>query len=289
MPEEDSDPEASKSKEEADPKNNKTEDEPTEKPETEQESSGSPGTVQLSVRSLVIGVFVLGIAIGFSGGVLTSGNSANLLGTISGDGSQDSPQPSNNQGNQQETQNVDMSDVEIEGEPVLGDSDAAVTMFVYEDFQCPFCKRFEEGAFQQIKSNYVDTGQVKVVWKDRPLPQVGHEWAEPAAAAMECVYREGGNQAFWNVKEKVFANQNTLSTSNIQSQIKTWASEEGVSESSVQSCLDNGNPMEEVNQDSRQGQNIGAGGTPTAFVDGEKIVGAQPYSNFEQKIENALS
>ena len=287
MPEEDSETEESETQPEPDSENNET-DTSTENSEKPEQSSSSSGTVQLSVRSLVIGVFVLGIAIGFSGGVLTS-QSGQLLGSISADGGQESPQPSDSQGNQQESQNVDMNDVEIEGEPVLGESDASVTMFVYEDFQCPFCKRFEEGAFQEIKTNYVDTGQVKVVWKDRPLPQVGHEWAEPSAAAMECVYREGGNQAFWNVKDKVFANQNTLSTSNVESQIKSWASEEGVSETAVQSCIDNDNPMEEVNQDSRQGQNIGADGTPTAFINGQKIVGAQPYSNFEQKIEKALS
>ena len=177
--------------------------------------------------------------------------------------------------------------IETEGEPVLGEEDAEVTIVVFEDFQCPFCKRFEENAFPQIKSNYVETGEVKVVWKDRPLPQL-HPWAEGAAAAMECVYREGGNQAFWDTKNKIFSNQADISTSNVESQIKSWAAEEGVSESEVQSCLGDDNPMEEVNADSTEGENAGASGTPTVFVDDQKIVGAQPYSNFESAIETEL-
>ena len=250
--------------------------------ETKEENKGSSKTLQLSVNTVIIGAFVLGIAIGFSGGVLTS------QGTFSLDGSEDTPtQPADD--NNEETETIDMSEIDMEGEPVLGSEDAEVTMVIYEDFQCPFCKRFEDNAFPQIKSNYIVSGEVKAVWKDLPLPQIGHEWAEPAAAAMECVYREGGNEAFWNVKEKVFSNQNTVSLSNVETKIKGWASEEGVSESAVQSCIDNDNPMEEVNADSEEARTIGASGTPTVFINGVKIVGAQPYGNFETAIENALS
>jgi protein-disulfide isomerase len=180
------------------------------------------------------------------------------------------------------------------GEPVLGEEDAPVTMVVYEDFQCPFCKRFETESFPQIKSNYVDSGQVKVIWKDRPIPQLGHDWAEPAAAAMECVYRQD-NDAFWNVKDELFSQAKTLTRGeeeftpeNIQSRIVTIASDEGVSSSAVQSCVDNGNPMDEVNADSREAQEIGASGTPSFFINGNKVVGAQPYSSFETTIEEEL-
>ncbi|MDY6778417.1 MAG: thioredoxin domain-containing protein [Candidatus Nanohaloarchaea archaeon] len=131
------------------------------------------------------------------------------------------------------------------------------------------------------------TGKVKVVWKDFPLTQL-HPWAKPAAAAMECVYRKGGNDAFWAVKKKVFDNQNTLSTSNVQSQIISWAAQEGVSESAVRNCLQNGNPMQEVNADKQEGSSLGVSGTPTAFVGGVKLVGAQPYSRFKTVIENQL-
>jgi protein-disulfide isomerase len=262
-------------------------------PEEETDSSGneSERTVTLSVNAVIIGAFVVGLAIGFAGGVLASqGGMVGLEAAPTGNTDTGSPtgEPSDTGTDSQEQETIDMSEIEMEGEPVLGESDAPVTMVMYEDFECPFCKRFEDNAFPQIKENYIDTGQVKAVWKDRPLPRL-HPWAEPAAAAMECVYREGGNEAFWNVKNQIFANQKQLSTSNVESQITSWASEQGVSESAVQSCLENGNPMDEVNADSQEGLDIGASGTPTIFIDGQKIVGAQPYSNFESAIEEALN
>jgi len=295
MPEEDSESGGQGSPETTDEKDTNNSNQQTSEDHSNMSNSS---TVQLSVRSLVIGVFVMGVAIGFSGGIMT-GSGTSLIGTDSADNmdvEDPTPQPSDtgsdNTGqddtnDQNDGNSINMDDIDLEGEPVLGQEDAPVTMVVYEDFECPFCKRFEEGAVKQIESNYVDSGQVKVVWKDRPLTQL-HPWAEPAAAAAECVYREGGDEAFWNVKDKVFANQESIETSNVESKIKSWASEEGVSESAVQSCIDNDNPMEEVNADSTEGEELGASGTPTAFIDGRKIVGAQPFSNFEPVIEAAL-
>ena len=259
------------------------------------QSSAESGTIQLSVRSLVAGVFVLGIALGFSGGVLTSGGNS-LMAPQTGN---DAPSPSQAEdtNNNQQADTVDMTKIDMEGEPVLGEDDAQVTMVIYEDYQCPFCKRFETETFPQIKSNFVDTGDVKVVWKDFPAPSLGHDWAEPAAAATECVYREGDNEAFWNVNKKIFEQAKTLTrgedeftTENIQSRIKEFASEEGVSESAIQSCIDNDNPMQEVNGDKQGIQAITSSiGTPTAIINGKKVVGAQPYPQFESVIEEELS
>jgi len=145
---------------------------------------------QLSATHALLGVFLIGMVTGGFGhtvldnSVLTD-NSQNLE-----PDTDTNPQPSGSQDDGQptggaETETVSIEDITSEGEPVLGDSDAPVTIFLYEDYQCPFCQQFEQGAVPQIVSNYVDSGQVKLVWKDLPLPQIGHEWAEPAAAAME--------------------------------------------------------------------------------------------------------
>lgn len=252
---------------------------------------------QLSATHALIGVFLVGLVTGgFGHAVLDdtvlTGNTQELM---DGPGDTDTnPQPSGNEDNgdqepaQPDSNTINMDDIPLEGEPMLGDQNAPVTMVVYEDFQCPFCQQFEQNAMPQIVNNYVESGQVRVVWKDLPLPQIGHEWAEPAAEAMECVYRQD-EDAFWNVKSKVFDNQNTIARSNVQSKIKDYASQEGVSSSAVQSCIDNDNPMDEVNSDSQEAQQLGVSGTPTIVIDGEKIVGAQPYSNFEQVIENKLN
>jgi protein-disulfide isomerase len=175
---------------------------------------------------------------------------------------------------------------EYESDPVLGDEDAEVTMTVYEDFQCPFCKRLEDGAMDEIEENYVETGKVKIVWKDRPLPEL-HPWAKPAAETMECVFREE-EEAFWEVKDRIFNNQNQLSTSNVQDTIKDWAEDEGVSKESVETCLVEENPMGEVKADIEEAEMKGASGTPTSFIRNKKLVGAQPYSRFEEVIEAKL-
>jgi protein-disulfide isomerase len=226
-------------------------------------------------------------------------------GAIPGNGDSPGSSPSDGSDGSGSTSTVDVSSIETEGEPVLGESDAPVTMVVYEDFQCPFCQRFENGAVQQVESEYVESGQVKIIWKDFPLPSLGHNWAEPSAKTMECVYRQS-NDAFWALKDKVFNNQNTISEQTVEEQIIGWATQEGVSESAVRSCLENGNPMEEVNADKQEGRNFDTviqtpqgprqfiSGTPSSVIygegdsEGEPIIGAQPFSVIQNTIDSKL-
>jgi len=193
-------------------------------------TSGDEG-LQIPIRMALIGVFVLGVAVGLSSGLLISGSSLDLgmaEGSNGDSGDNTDPTETGNTDSadsQGESSTVDVSAIEKTGEPVLGESDAPVTMVVYEDFQCPFCSRFETGAVQEVESEYVESGQVKIMWKDFPIPQLGHDWAEPAAETMECVYRQD-EDVFWNIKDKVFQNQETLTRSTAQDQIISWASSE---------------------------------------------------------------
>jgi protein-disulfide isomerase len=274
--------------------------------ENDSKKNNSQSSISLSARQFGGVAFALGLFIGLTLGGLGGAAAVGVIQdatpqdqTPENQPSDETNSPDSEQGTQENQNNrVDLSNLEMEGEPKLGESDAPVTMVVYEDFQCPFCKRFEQNTFPQIKENYVDSGKVQVIWKDYPVPQLGHEWAEPSAAAMECVYREGGDDAFWNVKSELFSQAKTLTrgeneftTQNIQERIKKMADSEGVDSSSIQTCLDEGNPMEEVNSDKSEIQQIKGGGigTPTIYINGREIVGAQPYSNFEAVIENELS
>lgn len=243
----------------------------------------------LSASHALVGVFLIGLVTGgFGYSLMDSTLMSDQAQMVESD---NNPQPSGNQDTQDQapsTDTVSMDQIEIEGEPVLGDENAPVTMVIYEDYQCPFCQRFEQNTMPQIVSNYVDSGDVKVVWKDLPLPQLGHEWADPAARAMECVYRQD-EAAFWEVKKSVFDNQNVITSQSVVSDIKGYASQQGVSESAVQSCLDNENPMDEVNSDSQEARDLGVNGTPTIIINGQKVVGAQPFSRFESVIESELN
>jgi protein-disulfide isomerase len=109
--------------------------------------------------------------------------------------------------------------ISIEGEPVLGNPDAPVTLVEISDFQCPYCGKFARETFPQIKKEYIDAGKVKAVFKNFPLP--AHTYAQKAAEAGECANEQG---KFWEYQEKLFANQNALSITDL----KKYAQELGL-------------------------------------------------------------
>ena len=176
--------------------------------------------------------------------------------------------------------------VSISGEPVLGSENASVTVVEYGDFQCPACNSFEQETFSRLKTEYIDTGQANFVWKDYPLTQI-HDWAEPSAAAMECVYRED-EEAFWNVKSTLFDQQRSMNLNNVENNIVNWAAQEGVNETEVRSCIEDGGTVQEVRNDLREGQANGVTGTPTVFVNGKQVDSSYTaISNaIDQELEN---
>jgi len=174
----------------------------------------------------------------------------------------------------------------IEDEPMLGNPDANITIVEFGDFQCPYCAQFSQQTYPQIVNNYIETGQVNMVWKDYPLTEIGHEWARPAAMANECVYREGGDEAFFNVKEQVFTNQNQLNAGNVRSEIISYAEEENVSSEAIRSCMNSQNPGQAVDQDKSDGRSSGVTGTPTVFVNGQEV--NAEYASIRAAIEQQL-
>jgi protein-disulfide isomerase len=254
-----------------------------------------PATFTITRNQGIAIALLFGIMIGFSGATLGGANPVDTVGNFFGEDTSDDGDDVQRQ--------VEVSKIDTEGEPVLGQEDAPVTMVVYEDFQCPYCQRFESNAMKDIESNYVETGDVKVIWKDFPLGN--HPWAAPAAETMECVYRQD-NDAFWSIKDTIFNNQDVLSPQNVQDEIIAWASAEGVSEDAVRTCLDEENPGEEVNGDLQEGQSFDAmvavagedrpfvSGTPASVIYaegdemGEPVVGAQPYQAFKNVIESKM-
>lgn len=170
----------------------------------------------------------------------------------------------------------------IENRPVLGSADAPVTIVEYSDFECPFCARFYSDAYQQLKETYVASGDVKIVFKDFPLSF--HQLAEPAGIAGKCVFREAGNDAFFSFHDTVFENQQSLSIANL----KVWAMDLGVSEEAYDSCYADPEVAAQVQADFAEGQAFGVSGTPSFVINGQLLVGAQPFSAFEQIIEAEL-
>lgn len=169
-------------------------------------------------------------------------------------------------------------------EHMLGNANAKVTIVEFSDFQCPFCRRFWSDALPQIKKEYVDTGKAKFVYKHYPLSF--HPGAKPAAEGSECANEQG---KFWEFHDKVFSEQEKQGQGTIQfgkPELKKWAGQIGLNISQFNQCLDSGKYSKLVDDDFAYGSELGVSGTPTTFINGQRIVGAQPFTSFKAVIDS---
>ncbi|MBW2972808.1 DsbA family protein [Candidatus Woesearchaeota archaeon] len=172
-----------------------------------------------------------------------------------------------------------VDDVDLEGVPFIGEEDAEITMVIYDDFQCPFCARFEQQAWLEIKEKYIDTGKAKFYYKHFPLGF--HSHAQLAAEASECAHDQG---KFWEYHDLMFENQADIN----EEQMKTWAEELELDMDDFNSCLDTHKYAEKVKLSMAEGQKVGVKGTPSVLVEDELVVGAQPFDNFKKVIDKKL-
>jgi len=183
----------------------------------------------------------------------------------------------------------------VDDDAVIGDANAPVTIIEFSDYQCPFCRKFWSETYPSIKSQYIDTGKVKLVFRDFPLTSI-HPMAQPAAEAAECVREQGGDSAYFEMHDKIFAEQNILDSgsaagpvtgtiSYTNNDLKDWAKDLGYD---IGSCLDSGKFRSEVSKDTSDAQAAGGRGTPYFVVNGKPLSGAQPFAAFQQVIESEL-
>lgn len=188
---------------------------------------------------------------------------------------------------QNDIQPIVATEVSADDDAILGNKNAPVTIIEFSDFQCPFCRKFWKEALQQIKKEYIDTGKVKFVYRDFPLPF--HPGAIPAAQAAECAKEQG---KFWQMHDAIFEEQEKQGSGTIQfgaADLKTWAAKIGLSAAKFNQCLDSGKYQQEVEKDIADGSAVGVNGTPATFVNGVLVSGAQPFSVFKSAIEQALN
>lgn len=179
-------------------------------------------------------------------------------------------------------------DVSEDDDPYLGKKNAKVTIIEFSDFQCPFCRRLWKDTVSQIKNDYINSGKsVKFVYRDFPL--AFHQMAQKYAEAGECADDQG---KFWEMHDKIFEEQEKLGQGTISlftiNDLKNWAKEIGLKEEEFTSCLDSNKYEEEVKKDFSDGTKAGVQGTPTLFINGRVVVGAQPYQTIKAIIEEEL-
>ncbi|MGA7124194.1 MAG: thioredoxin domain-containing protein [Polyangiaceae bacterium] len=166
-------------------------------------------------------------------------------------------------------------------DPMWGKRDAPVTVVVYSDFQCPFCSRVEP-TLDQVRQTY-GPEKVRMIWKNNPLPF--HQNAKPAAEAAQGVFVMAGNDAFWKFHDTAFKNQGALS----EDSYTKWAQEAGVKDmAAYKAGLASHKWADKVDKDLNDGKSAGVQGTPSFFVNGVFINGAQPFDNFKKTIDQEL-
>lgn len=176
----------------------------------------------------------------------------------------------------------------------LGKKDAPITMVEFTDFQCPFCEQYYSQSYKTLVKDYVDTGKMRIVFRDLPLSF--HANAHIAAQAARCAAEQGKyiemhDALFDNQVEWVGDNVTDLQkkTENAVASFKKYAGEIGLNVGSFSSCYDNGSTKAAVDTDITLAGQVGAGGTPTFYINKEQIVGAQPVTSFQAMIDAALA
>jgi len=161
----------------------------------------------------------------------------------------------------------------------LGDSNAQVTLELFDDFQGPFGARWYTQTFPLIKQDYIDEGKVKLVVRHFPLSF--HQNAKIASIAAECAAEQG---EFFDYIDFLYNNQDKLS----EEDLKEYARKLNLNIDKFTACFSDEDTLEIVEKDIEEAQNLGVSGTPTFFINDEKIVGAYPYSVFQQIIDAEL-
>jgi len=183
-------------------------------------------------------------------------------------------------------------DLEVGQSPVLGSADAAVTIFAYSDYQCPFCSRHATQVLPQMVKEYVDAGKLRIVMREYPIESI-HPRAFAASQAALCAGEQG---KYWGMHDKIFANQRSLTDEDFASHVKLLE----LDSTAFNGCIAGEEISEQIQAEIKEAYDLGISGTPS-FVAGltnpedankvhvtEYIRGAQPFARFQGIIDGLL-
>lgn len=248
------------------------------------------GTFLTTPVAILLGAFVIAFAILLQGGIIKIGSNAGTTpGTATGVGSPTAaatPAPVA----------PTTAKVSVDDDPVLGDKGAKVTLIEFSDYECPFCKRHFDQVYSLLKKDYIDTGKVKLVYRDYPLP-FHDPMATYEAQAANCVKEQGGDSAYFKIHDEMFKQTTSNGNGLTKEKIQQIATSLGLNGANIIACADSNKYKNEVAKDITDGSAIGVSGTPTFIIGksdssgtitGAIIVGAQPYTAFQQVLDPLL-
>ena len=163
-------------------------------------------------------------------------------------------------------------------DPARGPETAKVTIVLFSDFQCPYCARVGP-LLKQVEQAF--PGVVRVVWKHQPLPASMHPQARPAAEAAEAAHEQG---KFWEMHDRLFANQRALSTELYES----TARELGLDVERFKRSVASHASAARIDADQKLATTVGASATPTLYVNCRRIEGAYPFESIKPILEDEI-
>jgi protein-disulfide isomerase len=174
---------------------------------------------------------------------------------------------------------VQRFEVNVAGAPFKGPANAAVTLVEFSDFHCPFCKQIEDNnTLTQLLSKYGD--QLKLVWIDYPIDQL-HPQARKAHEAARCAGDQG---KFWEYHKALYAG-----TPKSGDQLNAVAQQVALDMASFDACFSSGKYQTAVQKDVDEAKRLSVSGTPTFFVNGRPLIGAQPLDAFARVIDDEVA
>ena len=180
--------------------------------------------------------------------------------------------------------------IDVSRDQFRGAPNAKIAIIEYSDFQCPFCGKYEKETYGQLAKDYVESGKVKYVWRDMPLDM--HQYAMKAAEAANCAGAQG---KFWEMHDRLFANQQALTPADLPKHAEAL----GLNVGQFQTCLDANRFDAEIKAEMADAAKANITGTPT-FLFGivqpngsvkivKKMIGARPYADFKAAIDSTIA
>jgi protein-disulfide isomerase len=166
-----------------------------------------------------------------------------------------------------------------------GSQSARLTVVEISDFQCPYCRAFFDSTYRKFDSAYVQTGKVRMMYVNLPLPM--HPQAFAAAKTAMCAAAQG---KFWPMHDKLFSSQREWGGQTDAAQrFAKYAQDLGLNMPAYHDCVDNDRTAPLILNDVMQASGAGVNGTPTFVINGRLLSGALPFSELSQQIDAALN
>lgn len=167
-------------------------------------------------------------------------------------------------------------EVSVDDDPALGPADAPITIVEFSDFNCPYCEKWHVETFQPLLAAYPD--QIRFVYRDFPITS-----AESLVAA-QAAHCAGDQDAYWPFHDALLSGGLDLGRATYED----YAARLGLDVQALLACIDGEKYRPEVESDARYAAGLGASGTPTFFINGIPLVGAQPLAQFQAVIDREL-